>query len=190
MKSASLQTVDLSKASSLSTWKATTKVVTRNVGSLQKQWLNSASLYLVWSNITCPPGQRFWSNRYDARAIIGQVVIHEKLIVTFKGQKKVRHRSFNTKSLPFRFEIQPQDEIEDIQVDPFSSLPPTMSSFIVPSAFTSLAFDHQPSSMPSSPAFQGVKQRPPKMGSLNREASQRQFIDSSDLFKPWHLLQI
>ena len=118
------------------------------------------------------------------RAIIGQVVIHEKLIVTFKGQKKVRHRSFNTKSLPFRFEIQPQDEIEDIQVDPFSSLPPTMSSFIVPSAFTSLAFDHQPSSMPSSPAFQGVKQRPPKMGSLNREASQRQLIDSSDLFMP------
>ena len=122
------------------------------------------------------------------RAKIGQVVIHEKLIVTFKGQKKVRHRSFNTKSLPFRFEIQPQDEIEDIQVDPFSSLPPTMSSFIVPSAFTSLAFDHQPSSMPSSPAFQGVKQRPPKMGSLNREASQRQLIDSSDLFTPSYII--
>lgn len=63
-----------------------------------------------------------------------------------------------------------------------------MSSFIVPSAFTSLAFDHQPSSMPSSPAFQGVKQRPPKMGSLNREASQRQLIDSSDLFMNYAFL--
>ena len=142
------------------------------------------------SNITCPPGQRFRWNRYDARAIIGQIIFHQKLKVTFKGQKKkVRHRPFNTKSLPFRFEIQPQDEIEDIQVDPFSSLPPTMSSFIVPSAFTSLAFDHQPSSMPSSPAFQGVKQRPPKMGSLNREASQRQLIDSSDLFTPSYIIQ-
>ena len=184
MKSASLQTVDLSKASSLSTWKATTKVVTRNVGSLQKQWLNNASLYLVLSNITCPPGQRFWSNRYDARAIIGQVVIHEKLIVTFKGQKKVRHRSFNTKSLPFRFEIQPQDEIEDIQVDPFSSLPPTMSSLMVPSAFTSFgasSFDHQPSSMPNSP-FHGSltrKHRLSKMSSLNRESSQRSVSSAS-----------
>ena len=105
-----------------------------------------------------------------------------------KAKNIIRHRSFNTKCLPFRFEIQPQDEIEDIQVDPFSSLPPTMSSFIVPSAFTSLAFDHQPSSMPSSPAFQGVKQRPPKMGSLNREASQRQLIDSSDLFMNYAFL--
>ena len=60
----------------------------------------------------------------------------------------------------------------DFEVDPFSSLPPTMSSFIVPSAFTSLAFDHQPTSMPSSP-YNGAKQRLPKMGSLNRQTSQR-----------------
>ena len=180
MKSASLQTADLSKASSLSTWKANTKVVTRNVGSLQKQWLNSASLYLVLSNITCPPGQRFcrtvdmrwfddWPNYFSWKIDCCDFLK--------RPSKKVHHcPPFNTKSLPFRFEIQPQDEIEDIQVDPFSSLPPTMSSFIVPSAFTSLAFDHQPSSMPSSPAFHGVKQRPPMMGSLNREASQRQLM--------------
>ena len=65
---------------------------------------------------------------------------------------------------------------EELEVDPFSSLPPTMSSLMVPSAFTSFgAFDHQPSSMPNSP-FHGSltrKHRLSKMSSLNRESSQR-----------------
>ena len=66
---------------------------------------------------------------------------------------------------------------EELEVDPFSSLPPTMSSLMVPSAFTSFgaSFDHQPSSMPNSP-FHGSltrKHRLSKMSSLNRESSQR-----------------
>ena len=66
---------------------------------------------------------------------------------------------------------------EELEVDPFSSLPPTMSSLMVPSAFTSLAFDHQPSSMPNSPFHAGGmntrKHRLSRMSSLNRESSQR-----------------
>ena len=67
--------------------------------------------------------------------------------------------------------------VEEVEVDPFSSLPPTMSSLMVPSAFTSLAFDHQPSSMPNSPFHAGGmntrKHRLSRMSSLNRESSQR-----------------
>ena len=69
--------------------------------------------------------------------------------------------------------------VEEVEVDPFSSLPPTMSSLMVPSAFTSLAFDHQPSSMPNSPFHGSVggvntrKHRLSRMSSLNRESSQR-----------------
>ena len=71
---------------------------------------------------------------------------------------------------------------EELEVDPFSSLPPTMSSLMVPSAFTSFgAFDHQPSSMPNSP-FHGSltrKHRLSKMSSLNRESSQRSVSSAS-----------
>ena len=72
----------------------------------------------------------------------------------------------------WRFQVKINEEPEEeLQVDPFSSLPPTMSSLIVANTFTSLAFDHQPSSMPSSPFHN--KQRPPRMGSLNRSSSRR-----------------
>ena len=74
--------------------------------------------------------------------------------------------------------------VEEVEVDPFSSLPPTMSSLMVPSAFTSFgasSFDHQPSSMPNSP-FHGSltrKHRLSKMSSLNRESSQRSVSSAS-----------
>lgn len=58
-----------------------------------------------------------------------------------------------------RFQMLAEEEVANShhpddgpEVDPFSSLPPTMNSLCIPSpAFTSLAFDTQPTSMPCSP---------------------------------------